>query len=359
MPTSVDPAVPADPVRATEQWFVRRGLPYFVPSERAAVRAALQPRRTVPLLVATVLAALGVAVLVAWLSEDLTAAPATLTLVGVLAAVAYAVTALRARPIVTWAVTRTLSSLTLLLPMATRALPLLLVFVTFLFINAEVWQVAATLDGGVLWLTVLLFSVMGIGFFVVRLPEELDRVDHELDPGRIAVICEDTPLAAEASRLARDRGDDLVREAAVSGYERGNLVTALVVTQLVQVMLLSLSVFIFFLLFGVITMQDTVVSAWIGGPTHHVPGLENVSVELVQVSVFLAAFSGLYFTVYAVTDETYRDQFFTGVMAELERAVAVRAAYTLLNEERRVADADATVEMEPAPKRPTEGPPAP
>ena len=53
--------------------------------------------------------------------------------------------------------------------------------------------------------------------------------------------------------------------------------------------------------------------------------------------MFLAAFSGLYFTVYAVTDESYRDQFFTGVKAELERAVAVRAAYTLLRKERRTA----------------------
>ena len=43
--------------------------------------------------------------------------------------------------------------------------------------------------------------------------------------------------------------------------------------------------------------------------------------------MFLAGFSGLYFTVYAVTDETYREQFFTAVTRELERAVAVRAVY--------------------------------
>ena len=43
-----------------------------------------------------------------------------------------------------------------------------------------------------------------------------------------------------------------------------------------------------------------------------------VSNELFQVSVFLAAFAGLYFTVYAVTDETYRRQFFTDIADELE-----------------------------------------
>ena len=58
-----------------------------------------------------------------------------------LAAAVYALTALRARPILGWALRRTLGSLRQLLPMVTRALPLLLVFITFLFINAEVWQV--------------------------------------------------------------------------------------------------------------------------------------------------------------------------------------------------------------------------
>ena len=49
--------------------------------------------------------------------------------------------------------------------------------------------------------------------------------------------------------------------------------------------------------------------------------------ELLQVSIFLAAFSGLYFTVYAVTDEVYRKQFFNSIVHELERAVSVRVAY--------------------------------
>ena len=38
----------------------------------------------------------------------------------------------------------------LLVPLVTRALPLLLLFITFLFINAEVWELSANLDGAVL-----------------------------------------------------------------------------------------------------------------------------------------------------------------------------------------------------------------
>jgi hypothetical protein len=61
---------------------------------------------------------------------------------------------------------------------------------------------------------------------------------------------------------------------------------------------------------------------------------------LFQVSVFLAAFSGLYLTVSTVTDETYREQFFGSVTRELERAVGMRAVYLAVRRGRPDAAAD-------------------
>jgi hypothetical protein len=98
-------------------------------------------------------------------------------------------------------------------------------------------------------------------------------------------------------------------------------VLVLLVSQAVQVLLLSVAVLLFFLVFGSVVMDADVVSAWLGRE------VTDVSGSLLKVSVFLAGFSGLYFTVYAVTDETYRQQFFTSVTRELEQAVAVRAVY--------------------------------
>lgn len=325
-------------VPQTEQWFVKHGLPYFVPSERAAAQHALQPRRTVPLVVAVGLAAVGCAGLLAWLSEDLTMGTAALTFLGIAAGLAYGVTALRARPIVTWALHRTLGSLRQLLPMMTRSLPLLIVFVTFLFINGEVWHLSSRLDGGVLWLVVLLFLAMGVGFFLVRLPEEIERADDELDDARIVRVVAGTPVEAEAARLARERPGLLVEETQISRVEKANLTVALVVIQLSQVLLVSLSLLLFLMFFGAIAMKDEVVEVWIGERTNHLDGLENVSAELLQVSIFLAAFSALYISVTAVTDETYRGQFFTGVMTEMERAIAVRAAYNALRRDRGAGD---------------------
>jgi len=321
----------ASPREATEQWFVKRGLPYFVPSERAAARDALRPRRTVPIGIGVAVAAVASAVALSWLLGDASLGAAGLTLVGVVAAAFYAVTALRGRPILTWAIQRTLGSLHLLLPMVTRALPLLLLFVTFLFINAEAWQLASNLDGGVLWLTVLLFGAMAVLFLLVRLPEELDDSGDEVDAEQLRRACRGTPLEPEVERLIE--GGSPLPDSKVQGYERANLILVLLVAQVAQVLVLSLAVFAFFMVFGAIVMKHSVQEAWTGGRIHALPVADNLSVELVQVSVFLAAFSGLYFTVTVLTDEAYRAQFFTGVMAELDRAVGVRAAYLMLRGE--------------------------
>ncbi|QNN55125.1 hypothetical protein H9L09_17190 [Nocardioides mesophilus] len=307
---------------------VRHGMPYFVPEEREAARAALRSRRTKVLLVLLVLVGLAAGVPSAFVSGDASLAPATVMLLLGVAALVYGLTALRARPIATWAVARTLGSLRQLLPLATRALPLLLIFVTFLFINAEVWQVSATLDGGLLWITVMLFALVAAVFLLVRLPEELDGI-HDLGRDELVEACRHTPLEGRVEEVvAQTDPAELHALTRVAGFERANLLLVLVIAQAVQVLLLSLLVFGFFLLFGALVMDEVVQEAWIQDSTTGVSWLPHLTVELVQVSVFLAAFSGLYFTVYAVTDESYRDQFFVEVRRELDRAVGVRAVYT-------------------------------
>lgn len=316
-----------------EPWFVHNGLPYFVPTERTRARQSLRPRTTVPVMLLVALMAVGAAVALTWLTGQASFAPASLTLVAVLAAVGYALTALRARPILGWALRRTRSSVRQLIPMVTRALPLLLLIVTFLFISAEVWQLAATLDGSRLWLTVLLFGMIAVGFLLVRLPEEVDRVDDFIDVGLIRRATRGTPIEQPVADLLDERDEELpVHEYGdVSGFERWNLILVLLVTQVAQVLLLSLAVFGFFVVFGAIVMTAGVQLSWTGQETlHHLPYLDNLSVELVQVAVFLSAFSGLYFAVAVLTDETYKEQFFSEVLSELERAVGVRAGYLAL-----------------------------
>ncbi|MFC7494845.1 MULTISPECIES: hypothetical protein [unclassified Nocardioides] len=313
---------------AAEVWFQRHGLPYFVPSERAAVRAALRPGRTMPLLIGVMLVAVAAGVGLAWYADEITAGPAVLLAIVLLAAVWYALTALRFRPILRWSLSRTTGTLIRLLPNMSRALPLLLVFVTFLFINAEAWQMTASLSPGLLWMTVLLFTAIGVVFLLVRLPEEVDRVDDEVDREFVRRTCAGTPLEEPCAELLADPEFDPAPHAQVTGFDRWNLILALVIVQAVQVLLLAATVFLFFLVFGSLVMEESVQEAWTGlDSVQNAPGLPSVSVQLVKVSVFLASFSGLYLTVSTLTDDTYRAQFFSSVTRELERAVGTRAVY--------------------------------
>jgi hypothetical protein len=283
----------SDVLARTEEWFLHHGLTYFVPEQREHVRRAMRPRRFVPVILLVLVVATGAGGLLSWAADQVALGSAVLTSLVLLGAAWYCLTQLHAGPIVRWALTRTFGSLRTLLPTTTRALPLLLLFITFLFINTEVWQVASELTTGQLWLAVLLFIVLAIAFLLVRLPEE---VDPRADPAAYAEI---------------------------TGYERWNLVLVLVIVQAVQVLLVAVAVFAFLMIFGSLVMTDHVLGQdWmIRGDLH---------VALLQVSTFLAGFSGLYVTVSTVTDETYREQFFGHVLHEMERAVGVRAIYLAL-----------------------------
>ena len=339
-PASPGPAAASTSAIKAERWFLTHGLTYFVPSVRASVREGLRPRRMLPtaLVVAVVAAAVAYA---AVLLDQRTAIPAVVASAFGLGALFYTFTALHARGIVLWALGRTFGSLKLLVPMASRALPLLLVFVTFLFINAEVWQMTSALAPGLLWLTVLLLLSLAVMFLLVRLPEEVDRVDDAVDEAFLLRTTRGTPLATAARDLI-DAGADPAARATVHGYDRWNLILVLLVVQVGQVVLLTMTVFGFFLVFGALVMSEGVQESWTAREELGItalPLLPSVSVELVQVSLFLAAFSGLYFTVSAVTDDTYRSQFFASVIEELERAVGMRAVYLTLRDGSSPVDA--------------------
>jgi hypothetical protein len=292
--------------RECEQWFLAHGLPWFVAGEDERVARALDRRRVWrPALVVAVLA-LAAGVVTGIAAEDVASGVLAATATAVVLVAGWAAVALRGAVIARWALRRTLSEVGVMFPLVTRALPLLLLFTTFLFINTEVWQVASSLPRPVLWSAVLLFAAIGVAFLLVRLPDELDGVTARLGNGR----------------------------ANLNGWQRVNLILVLLVTQALQVLALAVAVFAFFVVFGVVAIQPDVIESWLGhGPTdrHWTVGSLDVEVpvsnELFQVSVFLAAFSGLYFTVYAVSDQTYRDQFFTRVSRQLERAVEVHARY--------------------------------
>jgi hypothetical protein len=321
-------------IRATEEWFEANGLPYFVASNERRVRAALRRRLLIPVVVTALVIGAGVALFVGLVLSDVSDGIALGAVAVGVQLVVYAFVSLHFRPIMKWAAQQTFGSLSWLFPLVTRALPLLLLFMTFLFINTEVWQVSSALERGYLWLTVMLFAGIATAFLLVRLPEEVRDVSERARGERLVGICDGTPLATVAGEVSGDAGDiELTR------LQKANLILVMLFAQGLQVLLLSLSVFAFFIVFGLLAIKKSVIQAWLGSEDsdgtaipHDLPSLGwlPVSNELFQVSVFLAAFAGLYFTVYAVTDENYRRQFFTGIAKELENAVGAQRVYLAL-----------------------------
>jgi hypothetical protein len=330
------PDSPADTARLIEAWFDEHGLPYFTGDHAERFEAWLSSKRIVAVIVLIVGISIAAGVLVGAVWADRGSLG---TGVGILMFLAllglFAGRLLRMGTMLRWAVRRTFGSLGLMFPLLTRALPLLLLAVTFLFINAEVWQVAALMSRHVLWIAVAFFAIIAMVFLLVRLPEEVRQVEHDVAGDRVAECCVGTP-AQEAAQLVTTRPADLPR------FARANLVLVLLFNQAIQVLLLSLGLFAFFVVFGSLTIPDDTVMAWTGKAVTDLPSSLGSHIpmtnELWQVSVFLSAFAGLYFTVYAVTDETYRSQFFNGVSSELEQAVAVSAVYVSLTRDAPAAD---------------------
>jgi hypothetical protein len=317
----------SDPVRAAEAWFLEHGLPYFVDDIRAEVRRRMSRPRIVLVLLVAVALSVAAGLFVGLASESGSFAIAAASWLLLVVVSAYALFVLRMHDIAGWALRRAFASLGLLFPLATRALPMLLLFVTFLFINTEVWQVTSAMDAGVLWTAVLFFGVAATGFLLARLDEELDAFDDDIPAQTLLDVTADTPLAPTAQRLVAE-GHDHQADAEVTGLQKFNLVLALLIAQSVQVLLLAVAVFAFFVVFGVVAISDDVINTWVAhGAPHYDLGQRLVSSELARVSIFLAAFSGLYFTVYAVMDSNYRQQFFTQIMRELARVVGVRICY--------------------------------
>jgi hypothetical protein len=319
-------------VAKCEQWFEQNGLPYFVEHGHEEVRRSLAPRALagwgLVVLVPAVLAG-AMATAFGWRPAD-----AVGLAVGVAAILALlrAIRVLRLGVIGRWALRQAWAGRSLLAPLATRALPFLLLFITFFFINTEVWQVAASLTRPLLWATVGMFVAVAIAFLAPSFHSEIARMGVEVEGETLAQTCSGTPVASAAREILAE--PHLAQEVAgirLPSLQRRNLLLMLFITQAFQVLSLAAIVFAFFVVFGSVTIRPEVIESWVGHPpTFEAGGLGLISNELFSVAVFLSGFAGLYFTVQAVIDQNYRREFFSRIEAELQRAIAVRKVYVAL-----------------------------
>lgn len=250
---------------------------------------------------------------------------------------AYVVTRWSLIPMVRWASRQVVRQIGDLATLVAKSLPVLVVFSAFLFLNAEMWQVATDATLPYYALVVGVISAVGVAFLVLsvrRLSIDLARFDGWEEVAERVV---GTPAAADLDRVRGERP----ATAPLGRRARFNVGLLLVVGQGIQVALVAVLVTAFYVGLGTVFVREDTVLQWttraeLTRADDWVARLPLFGDELlftrqlVLVAGFIGVVSGLQFVVQIVTDETYRREFAEDVTAEIRRALAVRAVRTAL-----------------------------
>jgi len=251
-----------------------------------------------------------------------------------LLALAYVVTSWGLVPMIRWSTVQLAHQLNDVATLLVKSLPLLLLFSAFIFLNAEMWQVANDftlpyfgLVAGMLTIIGSLFVFKSVRAFAIDLARFSDWSD-------VRERCAGTPVEAMVP------GDDEhpPDSPELSRWSRLNVGLLLFVAQGIQVVLVATLIAAFYVIFGMLTVREDTILQWttVAELTSsddwavRIPlmGEEVIFTrQLVLVAGFIGLVSGLQFAVQVVTDKAYREEFAADMTEEIRQALAVRAVY--------------------------------
>ena len=241
--------------------------------------------------------------------------------------VIYVVTSYGVVPILRWAFLQTLRQVGDLANLLVKSLPLMLLFSMFLFMSADIWQIVADIPMTALAGTIGLLVLVGSAFVLLRVPRELAALARFHSWAEVHRHAAGTPLADLAPPADQaEPGDQTLRT-----RERVNLGLMLFLGQAVQVLLVTAAIGAFYLAFGLFALPEATLHSWLGRAPVELTGLtiagNHLTRELLIGAGLVAAVSGLQFTVAALTDATYREEFYAEVTRDLRTALAARTLY--------------------------------
>lgn len=249
----------------------------------------------------------------------------------IILAVSYLVTSYGLVPMIRFGGAQMLKRLGQIGHLMARTLPLLLIFTAFVFLNAEVWQVASDFTPEYYAIVVALLILVGVGFMLLRAPKEvanLEQFETWEEVMRLAAVT-DAPIA-DATHCTHDDHPDIEP---LGRADRVNVTLLVVISQLVQVILVALVIGAFYVLFGLLAVRGATIGQWTTAEVDPLATFDLfgssiiVTWEHLGVAGFIAAFSALQFAVSMVTDSTYRDEFYEDITGEIREVLAVRAVY--------------------------------
>ncbi|MFZ4518378.1 MAG: hypothetical protein ACOYOP_08310, partial [Microthrixaceae bacterium] len=236
-------------------------------------------------------------------------------------------------PMGVWAVAESARTIRLVAQLAARTLPTLLLLVTFIFLNAEMWQVGVDFTGIRYLLTLALLVLVGSAFVLSGILGTTYRSTvHFDDWDQVDAACREAGCRTDGIRPADPPDDDLRFRARV------NVVLVLFMSQALQILAVAVAVFLFYVVFGLLTVPESTVVAWVSSKPEYlveyfpawlreVPVIsdigEAVTLELLRVAGFIGAFAGLQVAIVSTTDGSYRREFLGRISSEVREAVAV------------------------------------
>ena len=148
-----------------------------------------------------------------------------------------------------------------------------------------------------------MFVIAGGGFLLTRAPGDIAAIEQFEDWPSVRPFLAETP--AEAVVLP-EHGDP--SEPPLNRGQRTNMLVLALTTQAVQITVVASAVWAFFVLLGVVAVHPDTATVWMGVEPDVLfefslgESTFALTEQLLRVAAFLAAFSGLAFTVYLVTD---------------------------------------------------------
>lgn len=240
-----------------------------------------------------------------------------------------------------WAGGRLRDQLTSIVGLVARTLPLLLILVAFLLFASEIWEAGHALGPAELAAVIVLLGIVASLLVVTTARAEV----RWLESRSWAAISADA-AATPASLLATDQPDAALPPTPLTWLQRSNVISLMLVSQLLQSAFVAIVVMIFLVIFGLLVLPEAVQERWVGGPVRAALAFEllgerrTISAELLNVTAMLSGIVGLYFTGQAVAEPGHREEHFAHVVAEAGELLAARALYAAAVER----DADRLVE---------------
>ena len=235
-----------------------------------------------------------------------------------------------------WSLKHAIHQLASLPPMIAKVLPVLMVSVLFIFVNADLWKLANGLSFPRTW---AVLGLMGLLAVFVVVTTSLERTARLLGRSRgddIARFSDnDYEHAAALEGGIWNTAQDWVEEKKILEHRPlkiapwSNLIIPMI-GQIIQATLFMLLVFGFFMGFSSIAISDTTIESWMSIKPEHLKILgvdTNINAVVIKVSMIVAVFSGLSFVATTSSDEKYARSFLKPMIERIKHILIIRDIY--------------------------------